>query len=56
MTEFFQTRMGQTFYEHTMPTIARELQRLNEQLERIAVAIEKQNTPTEETADEDTKA
>ena len=43
MTEFYQTRMGHTFYEHTMPTIARELERLNAVLERIAAAMEKQN-------------
>ena len=33
--EFFQTRMGQTFYEGTMPRIAAAL-------ERIATALEKQ--------------
>ena len=43
MTEFYQTRLGHTFYEHTMPTIARELERLNVVLERIAAAMEKQN-------------
>ena len=43
MTEFYQTRMGHTFYEHTMPSIARELERLNAVLERIAAAMEKQN-------------
>jgi hypothetical protein len=43
VTEFYQTRMGHTFYEHTMPTIARELERLNAVLERIAAAMEKQN-------------
>jgi hypothetical protein len=37
---FFQTRMGQIFYEHTMPMIAKEL-------ERIATAMEKQTTPLE---------
>jgi hypothetical protein len=43
VTEFYQTRMGYTFYEHTIPTIARELERLNAVLERIAAAMEKQN-------------
>ena len=43
MTEFYQTAMGRTFYDHTLPTIAKELQRLNGLLERIAVAMEKQN-------------
>ena len=44
MPEFFQTAMGRTFYDHTLPTIARELARLNAALERIATAMEKQNT------------
>ena len=43
MIEFYQTRMGKTFYDHTMPTIAKELGRLNGLLERIATAMEKQN-------------
>ncbi len=43
MIDFYQTRMGKTFYDHTMPTIAKELQRLNGLLERIATAMEKQN-------------
>ena len=44
MPEFFQTAMGRTFYDHTMPSIARELARLNGLLERIAAAMEKQDT------------
>ena len=38
MTEvpFHATRMGQQFYEHTLPELVRQLQRLNEVLERIA--------------------
>lgn len=32
--EFFQTRMGQVFYEGTMPALVRELKKLNENLER----------------------
>ena len=35
MTEFFLTRMGKTFYEHTVPELVRQLQRLNENLERL---------------------
>jgi len=48
MTEFYQTRMGHTFYEHTMPTIARELQKLNGLLERIAAVMEKQSASQSE--------
>ena len=44
MIEFYQTGMGHTFYEHTMPAIARGLERLNAVLERIATAMEKKNT------------
>ena len=36
MDEFFRTRMGQRFFEVTMPRIA-------EQLERLAVAVETLN-------------
>ena len=43
MTDFHQSAMGRTFYDHTMPTIARELARLNGLLERIAAAMEKQD-------------
>jgi len=56
MTEFYQTRMGHTFYDHTMPTIARELARLNAALERIAVALENQNTQTTEKDNDETQA
>ena len=34
-TRFFQTRMGHTFYEHTVPELVRQLERLNELLERL---------------------
>ena len=50
MTEFYLTRMGKTFYDHTMPTIAKELARLNDLLERIAVALEATTPNHEETA------
>ena len=49
MIEFYQTRMGKTFYDHTMPTIAKELARLNGLLERIATAVESKTTENEET-------
>ncbi len=48
MTEFYLTRMGRTFYDHTLPTIAKELARLNGLLERIATALETQTTTKEE--------
>ena len=52
MIEFYQTRMGKTFYDHTMPTIAKELARLNGLLERIAVAMEKQDAGQSEGQDQ----
>jgi len=55
MTEFYQTRMGRTFYDHTLPTIARELERLNTVLERIAATLE-QAAQSKETTDEETQA
>ena len=41
-TRFFQTRMGHTFYEHTAPELVRQLARLNELLERLVAAQERQ--------------
>ncbi len=40
--QFFQTRMGQRFYEHTMPELVRQLERLNELLDRLVAAQERQ--------------
>ena len=33
--KFFQTRMGQQFFERTMPELVRQIARLNELLERL---------------------
>ena len=41
MTDFYLTRMGQRFYEHTVPELVRQLQRLNQNLERIADQAER---------------
>ena len=38
--QFFQTRMGRQFYEHTMPELVRQLERLNELLDRLVAAQE----------------
>ena len=40
--DFFRTRMGHTFYESTMPSLVRELARLNQNLERLVALAEKQ--------------
>jgi len=33
MNDFYRTRMGMTFFEGTMPSLVRELKRLNDNLE-----------------------
>ncbi len=43
--EFFQTRLGQRFYEATMPKIAEQLERLNANLEALLAELRKQGTP-----------
>ncbi len=40
-TKFFQTRMGQRFYEGTAPELVKQLARLNELLERLVAAQER---------------
>jgi hypothetical protein len=40
MSEFFRTQMGHRFYESTMPSLVRELARLNENLERLLAVVE----------------
>ncbi len=40
--KFFQTRMGHRFYEHTVPELVRQLERLNELLDRLVAAQERQ--------------
>lgn len=37
--EFFQTRMGARFFEGTMPKIAEQLERLNDNLEALLEAL-----------------
>ena len=39
-TPFHQTRMGQQFYERTVPELVRQLERLNELLERLLAGRE----------------
>jgi hypothetical protein len=46
-SDFFRTRMGQTFYEATMPSLVRELARLNQNLERLVAIAEKRAKPAE---------
>jgi hypothetical protein len=46
--EFFQTRMGQRFYEATMPKIAEQLERLNANLEALLAELRKQGEAPED--------
>jgi hypothetical protein len=43
-TQFFQTAMGREFFERTLPSIARELKRLNENLEKLSKQKEQEGT------------
>ena len=36
---FFQTLMGRTYYERTLPALVNELSRLNRNLERLLAAL-----------------
>ncbi len=40
-TPFYKTRMGQRFYERTAPELVRQLERLNELLERLVAIRER---------------
>lgn len=42
MSEFFRTQMGHRFYESTMPSLVRELARLNANLERLLDVVERE--------------
>ncbi len=35
MSEFYKTRMGHQFYERTMPALVKQLERLNDILDRL---------------------
>ncbi len=45
--EFFMTRMGQRFYEATMPKIAEQLERLNANLEALLAELRKRDEAPE---------
>ncbi len=37
--QFFQTRMGQRYYEHTVPELAKQIRQLNENLKRLTEVL-----------------
>jgi hypothetical protein len=43
--DFFRTRMGQRFYEATMPKIADQLERLNTNIEVLIAELQKLQAP-----------
>ncbi len=47
MSDFYRTRMGHTYYNQTLPEIARQLARLNDLLERLVNATEDDNAKTQ---------
>ena len=49
-TPFFKTRMGHRFYEHTMPALVKQLERLNSILERLSVELK--NEASDRTSDD----
>ena len=49
---FFQTYMGQRFYESTMPGLVRELKRLNDNMERLVAVAEHLAGKTQSSAGE----
>ena len=51
MPEFWETRAGRVFYESTMPRLIGELERLNEALARIAIALEANGRRSNENTD-----
>ena len=50
--EFFSTRMGQRFYEATMPKVADQLERLNSNLEALVTELRLQREERRSGADE----
>ena len=48
MSEFFRTQMGHRFYESTMPSLVRELARLNANLERLLAVVERETEKPDE--------
>lgn len=45
MDDFYRTGMGQKFFEHTMPSLVRELKRLNDNFEKFLNTIEEDAKP-----------
>jgi hypothetical protein len=48
MSDFFRTRMGQRFYEATMPKIADQLERLNINIEALVAELREQRRRAEQ--------
>jgi len=42
MSDFYKTRMGQKFYERTMPALVEQLERLNNLIEELFDRLKRQ--------------
>ena len=49
--QFFQTRMGKTYYEVTLPNLVREIHRLNDMLALAVELMEEKPKPKDERHD-----
>ena len=49
--QFFQTKMGRTYYEATLPNLVREIHRLNDLLALAVELIEKRTANEDEKRD-----
>ncbi len=47
-TPFYQTRMGRDFFDRTMPELVKQLERLNDLLERLAAQRDRADDTGEE--------
>jgi hypothetical protein len=48
VSDFFRTRMGQRFYEATMPKLADQLERLNANIEALVAELREQRRRAEQ--------
>ena len=44
MSDFYKTRMGQRFYERTMPELVKQLERLNRLLATLLAEVAKESS------------
>ena len=52
-TPFFKTRMGQRFYEHTVPELVTQLARISDKLDRLITLWERRDGTPEPPSEAD---